>query len=72
MVAKEATKEGLWLRSIFQEMGVPQAKPMRSFGVSQSCTPMTKNAKFHECFRHIEAWFDYTEGLEFVKCEYIA
>lgn len=33
MAAKEAT-EGLWLRSIFQKMGVFQAKPMCIFGDS--------------------------------------
>ena len=44
----EATKQVLWLRKLFKELGYNQTKPTIMFGDNQAALQLTANPMFHK------------------------
>jgi hypothetical protein len=42
MVASQATRQAMWLSSLFGNIGVPQMKPMVIYDNNQSCISLSR------------------------------
>jgi hypothetical protein len=54
MVASQATRQAMWLSSLFESIGVLQMKPIVIYDDNQSCISLSKNTIFHAHTKHIE------------------
>ncbi len=54
MVASQATRQAMWLSSLFESIGVLQMKPIVIYDDNQSCVSLSKNLIFHARTRHIK------------------
>jgi hypothetical protein len=54
VAASEATKDILWFRSFFQELGYPQPSPTCLYEDNISCIKLTESANFNERTKHID------------------
>jgi hypothetical protein len=53
MTTSPATKEAMWLPSIFGNIGILYMKPIVIYGDNQSYIFLSKNPVFHACMKHI-------------------
>jgi hypothetical protein len=54
IAATQATKEAIWLRRIFEELGHPQSGPTRINEDNQGCIQLAKNPVHHQRTKHID------------------
>jgi hypothetical protein len=54
MVASQATRQAMWLSSLFGSIGVLQMKPIVIYDDNQSCLSLSKNTIFHVHIKRIE------------------
>ena len=50
----DASREALWLRSLYGELSLPQAKPSVIKGDNNGAIAMTRNPQFHKRSKHID------------------
>jgi hypothetical protein len=71
----EVTKEVMWYRNLFEDMGFPLSRPITIFCDNKSCIQMAKNPVFQGRTKHVERECHLTRdhvkkeriSLEFVK-----
>jgi hypothetical protein len=54
MVASQATKQVMWLPSLFGDNGIPQMKPIIIYDNNQSYISLSKDLVFHVRTKHIQ------------------
>ena len=62
MAAAEAVKEAIWLRSLFEDLGVGQ-KHIDVFCDSQSAIHLAKNQVFHARMKHIDVRYHFVREI---------
>lgn len=50
----EATKEAIWLRQLFLDLGVPQLRPTVLHEDNQSCLAFVRSQRVSKCTKHID------------------
>ena len=53
MAAAAATKEAIWLHTLFNELNTLSSQPTTLLIDNQSAMALAKNAMFHDCMKHI-------------------
>ena len=54
MALSSSTREALWLRTFFLELGLPFESPLNIFVDNQSAISFAQNSGFHACSKHID------------------
>ena len=59
IAATHATKEGIWLCRLVEEVFRPLTHPMPLYSDSQSATTLTKDGSYHTCMKHIDIHYHF-------------
>ena len=74
MAASEAAKEGIWLRKLMVDLGVPAEGPTVIHADNQGCIALTRNDANHTRTKHIDIRHHFireqvmTKELELLYC----
>ena len=63
ITATLTAKEGLWIRSIIQELDILQISKFRLWSDNQSCVKITKNPKLTDQNKHIQPRYHFKTEL---------
>jgi hypothetical protein len=72
MAISQATRQAMWFSSLFENINVPQMKPILRHHNNQSCIFLLKNLLFHDRMKRIEIHHLVQKSIEkgFVKLVY--
>ena len=73
MGLNEATREAVWLRNLFQELGFDQTKPTIIYGDNQGSLSTAVNPQFHKRTKHFQVKMFYVREQiqnEIIKVKY--
>jgi hypothetical protein len=59
----EASREAIWLRHLYGELGFVQKEPIILLGDNDGSVSMTKNAQFHKRTKHIDLRWHWVRNL---------
>ena len=58
-----ASKEGLWIQRLLQEMGISKLPPFTLYIDNMSCITLVKNPKHHRKTKHVDFKFHFIREL---------
>jgi len=65
MALTQATKEALWLKALFESIGVKMRKPLAILADNQGAIKLARNQEFHQRTKHIDIQYHFIrEKLE--------
>jgi len=59
----EASREAMWLRHLFGELGFIQKEPILLLGDNDGSIAMAKNPEFHKCTKHVDIRWHWVREL---------
>jgi hypothetical protein len=63
VAACDGTKEAVWLRKLFEELGIEMVLPTVLFEDNNSCIAQTENPLHHKRTKHIDVYYHYTRQM---------
>jgi hypothetical protein len=63
VAACDGSKEAVWLRKLFEELGCEMIQPTILFEDNNSCIAQTENPLHHKRTKHIDVYYHYTRQM---------
>jgi hypothetical protein len=63
VAACEGSKEAVWLRNLFEDMGCKTTGPTTLFEDNNSCIAQTENPLHHKRTKHIDVYYHFTRQM---------